>query len=94
MGDAILVNPEFVLVCGKPCGVGMDSVAVDEEGRRRGLVPDFNVELVFTGRDGVFLNGELELTVYGEIVLAFSGDGDGFLVVERESLRELDGDVV
>ena len=58
------------------------------------MVPDFDVELVFAGGNCVFLGRELEFTVDGEIILAFGGNSDCLLMVESESLRELDGDIV
>ena len=94
MGDAVLVNPKLVLVGGEPTGISMDGIAVDEEGWRRGLVPNLDVELVLASGDGVFFSRKLEFAVDGEVELAFDSNGNRLPVVESESLRELNGDVM
>ena len=89
MSDAVLINPEFVLVGGEPGGVGVDGVTSDEEGGWSGLIPNLDVQLVIAGRDGVFLSRKLKLAVEGEVELAFGSDGDGLFMIEGKCLREL-----
>ena len=58
------------------------------------MVPDLDIELVFADGDGVFFSRKLEFAVDGEVELAFDSNGNRLPVVENESLRELNGDVM
>ena len=64
MRHAILVNPQLVLVSGKPCRVRLDGLAIDEERWRRGLIPHFQIQFMFTLRHEERLGlSELQLSV-------------------------------
>ena len=89
VSDAVLINPEFVLVGGEPGGVGVDGVTSDEECGWSGLIPNLDVQLVIAGRDGVLFSRKLKLSVEGEVELAFGSDGNGLFMIEGKSLREL-----
>ena len=79
MGYTVLVNPNFVLIGDEPCGVSVDGLARDEEGGWCGLVPDFDAQFVAAFRNAVGV-GWLQLTVDGEVILAFGFDTDDFIL--------------
>ena len=74
VSNAVLVNPYFVLVGGKPRGVAPDCLSRHVERRRCSLIVNLEVEPVFPGRNGEALrHAELQLAVehHIEVTLTF-----------------------
>ena len=83
MCHTILVNPQFVLVGSQPGGVGLDGLAIDEEGWGSGLVPHLQVEFVFASRHlKSFGLPELEFAIECQIELSLASDSDGLSLLK------------
>ena len=95
VSNAILVNPQFVLVGDQPSGVSTDGFTLDVEGRGRGLVPHLQVQLVVALRhDKGLWHAKLQFAVECQIELTFSGNADGLVTFQGEGFRKFYRDVV
>ena len=95
MGNTILINPYLIFVGGKPCGVGVDRCAFDKQGWWCGLVPHFEIQLMFTLWYSECLGlSELQFTIQHEIELSFTCNGNRLLPIEVELTGELHRHIV
>ena len=90
-----LVNPLLVFVGHLPGAVGVYSRSADIEGRRRRLVPDFDVQLVPACRkpEGT-RHAELQLAVELDVVGPLGSNANLLFLLQVKRLAELHGHIV